>query len=296
MIYNMITSTDNNKIKDVCRLVAKKKERNNRCLFVAEGEKQVFEAPKDRIESIFCTEVFAATHPDIATDGITEIVSDRVFAKMSDTDTPQGVMAVVKMCETKSEEIYETDSRIFRPSVRQDQGTGPDTSQYSAEAVSEDHTEKEEQPLIVFLEDIRDPGNLGTIVRSAEAAGAAGIVMSEGTVDIYNPKTVRSTMGSIYRVPFIYAEDFYGELENAKKRGLQIFAAHLDSSHSYYESDFTKACGILIGNEASGLSPRATEFADECLVIPMCGRVESLNAAMAATVIMFEARRQRMFR
>ena len=258
----MITSPDNNKIKDVCRLVAKKKERSSRCLFVAEGEKQVFEAPKDRIENIYCTEDFAQAHPDIVIDRITEIVSDRVFAKMSDTDTPQGVLAVVKMHETKPDEIY-------------------------------GQTEKKERPLIVFLEDIRDPGNLGTIVRSAEAAGVTGIVMSEGTVDIYNPKTVRSTMGSIYRVPFIYTEDFYGELENAQKRGVHIFAAHLDSSHSYHECDFTKSCGILIGNEASGLSPRATDIADERMIVPMCGRVESLNAAMAATVILFEARRQR---
>ena len=259
----MITSPDNNKIKDVCRLVAKKKERNSRCLFVAEGEKQDFEAPRDRIENIYCTEDFAQEHPEIVTDGITEIVSDRVFAKMSDTDTPQGVLAVVKMSETDPEEIY-------------------------------GQTEKKEMPMIVFLEDIRDPGNLGTIVRSAEAAGATGIVMSEGTVDIYNPKTVRSTMGSIYRIPFLYTEDFYSELEKAKKRGLRIFAAHLDSSHHYHESDFTEACGILIGNEASGLSSGATELADERIIIPMCGRVESLNAAMAATVIMFEARRQRI--
>lgn len=260
----MISSLDNNKVKEVCRLVAKKKERASRGLFVAEGEKQVFEAPKERVESIFCTSGFADSHPESFVPGITEIVSDRVFAKMSDTDTPQGILAVVKMKETKPEDIYsESEIRI------------------------------EGLPFILFLEDIRDPGNLGTIVRAAEAAGVTGIVMSAGTVDIYNPKTVRSTMGSIYRVPFLYADDIYGELERAKKSGITLYAAYLDSSIPYYDAEFTKSVGVLIGNEAAGLTYRAAQLADERIVIPMSGAVESLNAAVAAAVITFEVRRQR---
>lgn len=290
----MITSPDNSKIKDVCRLVQKKKERTSLGLFVAEGEKQVFEVPKDRVKSIFCTEDFANTHPEVIVPGVTELVSDRVFAKMSDTDSPQGVLAVVKMRDAGPEDIYgpEGCKSYFD---QQTHSTGQMMHRDVTEAAQDGQTPRKEPPLVLFLEDIRDPGNLGTIVRSAEAAGVTGIVLSEGTVDIYNPKTVRSTMGSIYRMPFFYAEEFYTELENAKKRGLRIFAAHLDSSRSFYESDFTKSCGILIGNEATGLSTRATELADERIIIPMGGRVESLNAAMAATVIMFEARRQRIF-
>lgn len=260
----MISSLDNNKIKEVCRLVAKKKERFSRGVFVAEGEKQVFEAPGERVESIFCTSGFADSHPEAIVPGITEIVSDRVFAKMSDTDTPQGILAVVQMNETRPEDIYSNSE------VRVD-----------------------DLPFILFLEDIRDPGNLGTIVRTAEAAGVTGIVMSEGTVDIYNPKTVRSTMGSIYRVPFLYADDFYGELERAKKSGITVYAAYLDSSIPYYDAEFTKPVGVLIGNEAAGLTARASRLADERIVIPMSGVVESLNAAVAAAVITFEGRRQR---
>ena len=260
----MISSLDNNKIKEVCRLVAKKKERFSRGLFVAEGEKQVFEAPEELVKNIFCTAGFADSHPKAFVPGITEIVSDRVFVKMSDTDTPQGILAVVKMNETKPEDIYSNSE------IRVD-----------------------DLPFILFLEDIRDPGNLGTIVRTAEAAGVTGIVMSEGTVDIYNPKTVRSTMGSIYRVPFLYAEDFCGELERAKKSGITIYAAYLDSSIPYYNAEFTKPVGVLIGNEAAGLTARASRLADERIVIPMSGVVESLNAAVAAAVITFEGRRQR---
>lgn len=261
----MITSSDNKRIKDICRLASKKRERLSRGLFIAEGERIVAEAPGDRVESIFCTEAFAEAHPGLLIPGKTEKVSEAVFAKMSDTETPQGVIAVVKM-QKSYHKLQDLLSGL---------SSGDDA-------------------LILFLEDIRDPGNLGTIIRSAEAAGVTGVVMSKDTVDIYSPKTVRSTMGSIYRVPFFYAEDFRAELESAKMSGIRLYAAYLDSSISYYAADFTGACGILIGSEATGLSGEAAAIADERIIIPMQGRVESLNAAMAASIIMFEARRQRL--
>ena len=307
----MISSVDNSKIKDVCRLVAKKKERYSRALFVAEGEKLVFEAPRDRVVSVFCTEDFAGKHQEKLIPGITEIVSDKVFAKMSDTDTPQGVLAVVRMADAGyslrellsqtgdshrcAEEIK--DKLICDESERPDESCCGNTSEiiYKREGDEPRKTggAGSEAPLILYLENIKDPGNLGTIVRSAEAAGVTGVVMSEGTADIYSPKVVRSTMGSIYRVPFIYTADIYSELESAKKRGIRLYAAYLKSSIPYYAADFTEPCGILIGNEAAGLSDKAAGQADERIIIPMSGAVESLNAAMAAGVIAFEARRQR---
>ena len=256
--------------------MAKKKERFSRGLFVVEGEKQVFEAPPDRVEGIFCTESFAAAHPKALIPVITETVSDRVFAKMSDTDTPQGILAVIKMQETCPDKIYAGSGRS------------------GEESDDKDHPQKNRyENLILFLEDIRDPGNLGTIIRSAEAAGVTGIIMSRDTVDVYNPKTVRSTMGSVYRVPFLYTDDLYAELKKAKKNGIKLYAAYLQSSIPYYEADLTMACGILIGNEAKGLTQQAAELADERIIIPMSGSVESLNAAIAASVVSFEAKRQR---
>ena len=284
----MISSVDNSKIKEVCRLAAKKKERYGRALFVAEGERLVFEAPADRIESVFCTEAFADKHPEILASGKTQIVSDRVFAKMSDTDTPQGILAVIRMADTGHylRELLSQagDSHRCAEEIKDEPG---------GEKLRKTGSACGEAPLILYLENIKDPGNLGTIVRSAEAAGVTGIVMSEGTADIYSPKVVRSTMGSIYRVPFIYTADIYSEIESAKKRGIRLYAAYLKSSIPYYAADFTEPCGILIGNEAAGLSDKAAGQADERIIIPMSGAVESLNAAMAAGVIAFEARRQR---
>ena len=150
-----------------------------------------------------------------------------------------------------------------------------------------------EKPLVLVLENIQDPGNLGTILRTGEGAGVTGIVMSADTVDIYNPKTIRSTMGSVYRMPFCYAEDMDQVMRNLKQKGISVYAAHLKGSADYDAVDYRGSCGFLIGNEGSGLSERLAAQADGYIRIPMCGEVESLNAAVASAVLMYEAFRQR---
>ncbi len=148
-------------------------------------------------------------------------------------------------------------------------------------------------PLLLLLENIQDPGNLGTMFRTAEAAGAAGILMNKGTADLFNPKTVRSTMSAVFRVPFLVTEDFCAGLEQLRSRGLRIFAAHLAGQDNYDRADYTGPCGILIGNEGRGLTEEAAALATDLIRIPMHGRIESLNAAMAAGILMYEADRQR---
>ena len=145
----------------------------------------------------------------------------------------------------------------------------------------------------MILETIQDPGNLGTIIRAGEGAGITGIIMDKGTADIYNPKVIRSTMGSILRVPFLYVEDLAEICLQIKERGIRLFAAHLKGTQSYDKEDYTAPCGFLIGNEANGLSKAIADLSDTYVRIPMKGRVESLNAAVAASVLMFEAARQR---
>ena len=145
----------------------------------------------------------------------------------------------------------------------------------------------------MFLETIQDPGNLGTILRAGEGAGITGIVMDSGTVDIYSPKVIRSTMGSVFRVPFYRTDDLPAVLAEAGKAGIRLAAAHLQGSVEYDTEDYTGPVGFLIGNEAAGLSRRAAAMADVRVRIPMLGRVESLNAAVAASVLMYEAARQR---
>ena len=148
--------------------------------------------------------------------------------------------------------------------------------------------------LLLVLENLQDPGNLGTIVRTAEAAGATGILMSRGCADITNPKVTRSTMGSLFRVPFAYTDDLGADLQEMKKKGVRLYAAHLQGSVGLYEEQYTGPTAFLIGNESRGLTDETAGLADRAVRIPMGGQVESLNAAVASSILMYEACRQRM--
>ena len=146
---------------------------------------------------------------------------------------------------------------------------------------------------MIVLNRLQDPGNLGTILRTAEGAGVTGILLDQECVDIYNPKTIRSTMGSIFRMPFYYSQDLKKDIGRLKDKGICIYAAHLNGRQDYDEADYTKPCAFLIGNEGNGLDEEIAQQADTYIKIPMKGRVESLNAAIASSVLMFEAARQR---
>jgi TrmH family RNA methyltransferase len=147
-------------------------------------------------------------------------------------------------------------------------------------------------PLLIALENLQDPGNLGTIIRTAEGAGVTGVIMSKDTVDIYNPKVVRSTMGSIFRIPFCYVEDFVEEMKRLNDSGIVTFSAHLQGT-SFYDQNYRKPTAFVIGNEGNGLTDAVSGVTCQKISIPMMGQVESLNAATAATVLMYEAMRQR---
>jgi TrmH family RNA methyltransferase len=131
------------------------------------------------------------------------------------------------------------------------------------------------------------------MVRTGEGAGVTGVIMSRTTVDLFNPKTIRSTMGSLYRVPFLIAEDLVETIAQLKADGVKMYAAHLKGTLSYDEPDYTGACGFLIGNEGNGLRDEVADAADTYIRIPMAGQVESLNAAISAGLLMYECSRQR---
>ena len=265
----MITSTSNQQMKNIASLLKKSKERRNAKCFVVEGPRMVVETPVDKLRAVYVAECFAENgeNKGILKDiqdkcnqanAIYEIVADNVFKSVSDTQTPQGIMAVVEM-----------------PSYN------------LSELLSGNNTH------LLILESIQDPGNLGTMVRTGEGAGVTGIIMNKTTVDLFNPKTIRSTMGSIYRVPFYVTEDLAGTMKELQAQGISLYAAHLKGKHSYDEEDYTSGCGFLIGNEGNGLSDEISNLADTYIKIPMEGQVESLNAAISATLLMYEANRQR---
>lgn len=256
----MITSTSNPQIKRLLQLQKKSKARNEEKVFVVEGLRMFVEVPVERVEKVYVSETFYnKKKQEIEFDKFPmEILSDHVFKHVSDTQTPQGILCIVKQMEYDVEAVLNTTN-----------------------------------PHFMVLDNLQDPGNLGTIVRTAEGAGVDAVFMSKDCVDIYNPKTIRSTMGSIYRVPTIYIEDTLKLLEKFREKNIKSYAAHLDGKQNYDMEDYRKGTAILIGNEGNGLRKEVSDKADIWVKIPMFGQVESLNAAIAASVFMFEVARQR---
>lgn len=267
----MITSVNNSKIKHVSALISSKKERMSVESFVAEGTKMFLEADPLKITEAYISESFYNRLFEVDKSNLTglmldvynklekvpyEVVSDSVFKKMSDTVTPQGILIVVKVNVRKLDDIL---------------------------------SEYEGKPLkIIALEGLQDPGNMGTIVRTSEAAGFDFILAGSNTVDIYSAKVVRSTMGSVFRIPIVLTDTLYDDIETIKNHGVKVYAAHLKGECSYKDVDYNDRLMILIGNEGRGLTDEASDKADTLVKIPMKGMVESLNASVAAAILMYE--------
>lgn len=184
-------------------------------------------------------------------------VSPTVLAKCSDTGTPQGVIAVAGKPDLAFRDVM-----------------------------------ARERTLIVAVDGVQDPGNLGTIIRSADAAGATGVLLGKGTVDLYNPKTVRATMGSLFHLPVLEC-DLPAVLPELQGLGTRIYSTSLSADSHCYAADLTVPVCFVVGNEGSGVSPQVDRLVTDRVKIPMPGKAESLNVAMATTVLLFEAMRQR---
>lgn len=254
----VITSTSNEQIKKLIQLKEKSKVRKTTGTFTVEGKKMFVEIPAEDLVSVYVSETFLKENGELVKDKKYQIVSDQVFKKISDTVTPQGIVAVVKQ------------------------------KSYSIDYIIEKRNK--EKSCIVVLDRLQDPGNMGTIVRTGEAAGISGIIMSKDSADIYNPKVIRSTMGSIFRVPFSIVDDLVAAVDTLKDNGITTYAAHL-KGELYNSGSLTNDCALLIGNEARGLSGEISAKADKLIKIPMRGKVESLNAAVATAILMYEAAR-----
>lgn len=256
----MISSSSNKQIKELVKLQSSASFRRERCSFVIEGVKLCEEVPKHLLKDVYVSENFEKSMPaDIKKHiGSYELVSDRVFESMSDTRTPQGIMAVVSKPVYNLDEILKSDNKT-----------------------------------LLILEHISDPGNLGTILRLAEASGVSAVFMSKDTVDIYNPKVVRSTMGAIFRMPFIYVDDLEELIMNLKSKGIEVYASSLQESSLYDETEYGSDIALVMGNESKGISDRVLSLSDKNIHIPMLGKTESLNVAIASAVILYEIFRQR---
>lgn len=256
----MITSTSNQRVKQLLQLQKKSKARNQEKVFIAEGSRMVRETPREALQKLYVSETYYNKHRQEfqKMKSRPEVLTDTVFAHVSDTKNPQGILAVVRQPDYSLEDML-----------------------------------GKQNPHILILDNLQDPGNVGTIFRTAEAAGVTGILMSRDCVDIYNSKTIRSTMGAVYRMPFLYLEDLQSGISILKENKIHIYAAHLEGKHAYDQEDYRRGTAFLIGNEGNGLNPETARCADTWIRIPMAGQTESLNVAMAAGILMFEVSRQR---
>lgn len=268
----MISSTANSRVKQVVQWQGKAAERKKDGVFIVEGMKMYGEAPADGIRETYistaCLRRIRESGESLQRDILRKLeetgyeeVSEEVLARMSDTRSPQGIVCVLSRPFYTMEEMLRA-------------GRG-------------------QPPLLLLLEDLQDPGNLGTILRTGEGAGVGGVIMSRDTADIYNPKTVRATMGSVFRVPHIYVDNLGDAVKVLTEAGIHVYAAHLKGKAYYDTFDFRTGTAFLIGNEGNGLREETANLAQQYIRIPMEGQVESLNAAVSAALLMYEAHRQR---
>lgn len=259
----VITSKDNEIIKNI-RKLKEKKYRDMNHEFIVEGIKLIKEAVAEEAKIkliVVCEECLKDGCLDQKL--LYEIakydciyVNQKVFSVLTDVQNPQGLLAVIEKQDKEENIHYKED-------------------------------------VIVVLDGIQDPGNLGTILRTIDSVGLSQVIISKETADAYNPKVVRSTMGAIFRVNIIESENLLETLKNAKKHKYKIMATSLETDNSIYDIDYHKKV-LVIGNEANGVSKEVLDYADEKIKIPMLGKTESLNASVATAVILYEYVRKRV--
>ena len=257
----MITSSQNKKIQEVRRLISKRKEREAAGLYVAEGIRLVEEAlphAKDCAWLLWSgplsprAEVLIRAFADAGVS--VEEIMPRLMDSIADTDSPQRVLAVMKMAPLPL---------------------------------------PEKADFIIIADGIQDPGNLGTLFRTAAAAGADALLLMPGCADEFSPKVIRSGMGTHFRLPFARMDWNEAEKWLRSFPDMQVLAADSDGGVSCWQTDLRKPSAMIIGSEANGPCDRALALSDERILIPMPGKVESLNAGIAAGILIFEVVRQR---
>ena len=283
----VISSKDNEFIKHIKKLKDKKyRDLNNE--YIIEGIKIIEEAINEKAnikQVVICDDCEKTSN--ISKELMYEIaryeciyVTKKIFDSLTDVSNPQGILAIVEKNAVKSK-----ISNIKNSEKSETIGVE------EKEIIAENEIDYN-QDIIVALDDIQDPGNLGTILRTVDSIGINQILVSKGTADSYNPKVVRSTMGAIFRVKIIECEDLENTLKEIQKHNFEIVVTSLQTKNSIYDIDYKKKV-IVIGNEANGVEPKIQKIADKKVKIPMLGKTESLNASVATGIILYEYVRQK---
>ena len=245
------------KDNEIIKNIKKLKEKKYRLdSYIVEGIKMVKEAINENQEI-----ALIAIREDFKIDFDTKkikivTISNKIFNDISDVKTPQGILAVIKKNQNNQ---IETNSNY-----------------------------------ILALDSLQDPGNMGTIIRTADSANINQIIINKTTVDPYSPKVIRSTMGAIYRTNIIEVEDLKATLKEMKSKGFQIITTDLKATQSIYDINYNNKTVVVIGNEANGVSQEILQTADKKVIIPMLGKTESLNASIAASIMIYEYVRQKI--
>ena len=258
-----ITSLQNERIKHLLLLQQKSAVRRQEGLFVVEGQRELLHCINAgyEVKTIFADcEKCGDDLKNIPTDGIEVVeVSSRVYEKIAYRGSTEGMVAIVK---ARQHTLQDLENRMG------------------------------ENPLYIVLESVEKPGNMGAILRSADAAGIDGVIICDPLTDLYNPNLVRASIGAAFTVPTVActSEECIAWL---KEKGIQILTAQLQDSSLYYDTDMKRPTAIVMGTEATGLTTQWREAADRHIRIPMCGKLDSLNVSVSSAILMFEAVRQR---
>lgn len=256
-----IESRDNKWIKRLNGLKIKK-NRDKEGMFLAEGLRFIREIPQNHeVAAYIVSDSFAKENDLSFYEEKAELLclTGSLFSAVCETENPQGILALCKKLDWDETAVLQKKA-----------------------------------PFLLLAEELNDPGNLGTVIRTADACGADAVFLSKGSVDLYNPKVLRATMGSLFHVPVFQNIDLHALSERLQAKQIPLYAAHLKGEQFPYALPLQKACAFLIGNEARGLSDEAAALCNAWVRIPMPGQAESLNASVAAGVLLYEAVRQRL--
>ena len=250
-----IRSKDNKIFKE-CQKLSQKKYRDKEGLYLIEGENLIAEVPEKDLVYVFFREGQERQIFDLQDQ---YVVAEQLFDKLAQTETSQGILAVVRKPKLTADDLV---TRI-------------------------------EEADKVVMDRLQDPGNIGTIIRTAEGAGYKAVITVKGTGDVFSPKTIRAAAGSVFRMPIFQVESNEALRQLTKRMGKKLVVTGFHTDKYYYDVDLSKGVALVIGNEGNGVSDELMEMADMIVKIPMDGHLESLNASVAAGILMYETKRKR---
>ena len=263
----IIINSNENKNFKLCSQLAQKKFRDKLGLYLIEGPNLLEEAVNSHADIklvVFHEKNLSSAEVSKKTGVYKEAevvgMSEKLFEKLAQTEASQGVLGIIKKSSETQDEV---GKKMLGKASN-----------------------------VIILDRLQDPGNIGTIIRTAEAAGYRGVIVLKGTADLYSPKVIRAAAGSVFRMPVLFFESPAQAIEHLKKYDKKVVTTCLDAENNYYDIDLKKDIGLVIGNEGNGICRELIERSDIKIKIPMAGIVESLNAAVAAGIVMFEAIRE----